>query len=56
MPMWKRLLITFAAMVVASLVVGLLWRGLFDTGIPSYFSGVVGGVAALVVWEFLRSK
>lgn len=52
----KRLAITVAAMLLASFMVGLLWRGAFDTGIPSYFSGVIGGLAALLVWEFLRTR
>ncbi len=52
----NRLLITLAAMVVASFVVGLMWRGLFDARIPSYLSGLVGGLSALATWEFLRSR
>ncbi len=51
----KRALITLAAMLIASLLVGLLWRGLFDARIPSYLSGLVGGLSALATWEFLRS-
>lgn len=51
----KRALITLAAMVIASFVVGLLWRGAFDVGIPSYLSGLVGGLSAVATWEFLRS-
>lgn len=52
----KRILITLAAMVIASFVVGLIWRGAFDARIPSYLSGLVGGLSALATWEFLRSK
>ena len=52
----KRLLITLAAMIVASFVVGLIWRGAFDARIPSYLSGLVGGLSALATWEFLRSE
>ena len=52
----KRLLITLAAMVAASFVVGLIWRGIFDARIPSYLSGLVGGLSALAMWELLRSK
>ena len=51
----KRALITLAAMVVASFIVGLVWRDLFDARIPSYLSGLVGGLSALATWEFLRS-
>ena len=54
MVFWKRALITFLAMVIASFVVGLIWRTTFDARIPSYFSGVVGGITALVAWELLK--
>ncbi len=43
-------------MVLASLIVGLVWLGVFDARIPSYLSGVIGGLAALATWEFLRTK
>jgi hypothetical protein len=56
MTWWQRLGIAVAAMIVASLLAGLLWRLGFDTRIPSYFSGVIGGLAALGAWEFLRSR
>ena len=56
MTLGKRLLITLAAMVIASFVVGLIWRDLFDARIPSYLSGLVGGLSALATWELLRSK
>ena len=52
----KRLLLTLAAMVVASFVAGLMWRGAFDARIPSYLSGLVGGLSALAAWEALRSR
>ena len=52
----KRLLITLIFMVAASFLVGLAWRGVFDAQIPSYLSGLIGGVTALAIWEFLRSK
>jgi hypothetical protein len=54
MPLWQRLLITVATMLVTSFVAGLLWRTLFTTDIPGYLSGVVGGLTALPVWELLK--
>ncbi len=54
MPLWQRLTITILAMLVASLVAGLVWRNIFDAGIPTYLSGIVGGLAALPVWELLK--
>ncbi|MDH3451212.1 MAG: hypothetical protein OEN20_02250 [Gammaproteobacteria bacterium] len=56
MALWKRLLITVVAMAFASLAVGLIWLSLFDARIPSYLSGVIGGLAALATWELLRPK
>jgi ABC-type sugar transport system permease subunit len=54
MPLWLRLLITLLTMLVTSLVAGLLWRWLFNADIPSYFSGVIGGIAAIPIWELLK--
>jgi hypothetical protein len=56
MVMWKRFAITLVAMLVASLIVGFLWREAFDARIPSYLSGVIGGLAALATWELLKIK
>ena len=50
-PTWKRLLLTVVGMVLASVVVGLFWRATFDARIPSYLSGLVGGMTALLLWE-----
>lgn len=54
MVFWQRLLITLATIFVTSLIVGLLWRWLFNTNMPSYLSGVVGGMTAVPIWEFLK--
>lgn len=54
MPFWQRLLITLVAMVVTSLLVGLIWRTLFGFELPSYLGGVIGGLTAVPVWEFLK--
>jgi len=53
-PIWQRLAITLATMLVTSFVADLLWRWIFDVSIPSYLSGAVGGIAALPTWEFLK--
>ena len=42
MPIWQRLLITLAIMLLASYLVGLLWHWLFNSDIPSYLSGAGG--------------
>jgi len=54
MPFWQRLLITVVVMLASSLILGAIWRALFIIGIPTYLAGIVGGLAALPVWEFLK--
>ena len=54
MPFWQRLLFTVIAMLAVSFTVGLLSRTLFGIGLPDYASGVVGGLTAIPVWEFLK--
>jgi len=54
MALWQRLLITLAMMLLTSFLAGLLWRWLSGIDIPSYLSGMVGGVTAVPVWEFLK--
>jgi len=54
MPFWKRALITLVAMLAVSFVIGSIWRSLFGFGLPDYASGVVGGLTAIPLWEFLK--
>lgn len=54
MKFWQKLLVTLLAMLVASVVAGRLWMAAFDFVMPGYLAGVVGGLAALPVWELLR--
>lgn len=56
MKFWKRLVFAFLAMVISSVIAGWLWRRGFDAQIPAYFSGVIGGLAALGAWELSRRK
>ncbi len=54
MPFWQRIAITLVAIFVASWGVATLVQSLLGLTLPSYVSGVVGGLAALPVWEFLK--
>lgn len=54
MPLWQRLIVTLVAMILASLVIGLIWEALLGFPLPSYVAGLVGGVTAVPVWEFLK--
>ena len=54
LPFWQRLLITILAMLAVSYLIGLAWQAIFSFPLPSYVGGVVGGLTAIPVWEFLR--
>jgi hypothetical protein len=54
MPVWQRLLLTLIAMIAASFIIGLIWENLFAFPLPSYVAGLIGGLTALPVWEFLK--
>ena len=54
LPFWQRLLITILAMLAVSYLVGFAWQAIFSFPLPSYVGGVVGGLTAIPVWEFLR--
>jgi ABC-type iron transport system FetAB permease component len=54
MLLWQRVIVTLIAMVVASLIVGYIWREIFGFELPSYLGGVVGGLTALPIWELLK--
>ena len=54
MPLWQRLVLTIVAIVVASMVAGLIWHRLFGFGLPSYLGGVIGGLTAVPIWELLK--
>ena len=54
MTLWKRLLVTLAAMLLASFLAGLVWQQLLGFALPSYAAGAIGGLTSLPVWEFLK--
>lgn len=54
MPLWQRLLVTVLAMLAASFVCGLIWSALTGYDLPSYIAGVIGGLATIPTWEFLK--
>lgn len=54
LPFWQRLLITIAVMLLASWIAGLIWQAVFSFPLPSYIGGMVGGLAALPLWDFLK--
>ncbi len=54
LPLWQRLLATIATMLVASYLASLAWEAVFNFALPSYVAGMVGGLAALPVWDLLK--
>ena len=54
MPFWQRFSITIVAMLAASFILGVFWRSIFNIPLPSYLAGIVGGLTALPIWEFLK--
>ncbi len=54
MKLWTKIIITIIAMLVASFLAGRLWFIAFDVLMPSYLAGMVGGLAAIPVWELMR--
>ena len=54
MNFFVRLLITAISMPIASFVANLISLEIATADLPSYISGLVGGLVALPVWEFLK--
>jgi hypothetical protein len=54
LPFWQRLVVTVIAMIAVSLAVGFIWRSFFSLELPDYISGVVVGLTAVPLWEFLN--
>lgn len=54
MSLWKRLVLTLIVMFIASYLAGLIWQALFNVTLPSYAGGMIGGLAAIPVWELLK--
>ena len=54
MALWQRLLITFIAMLTVSFVAGLASNAWLGFELPSYAAGIIGGMTAVPVWEFLK--
>ncbi len=54
LPFWQRAIAMFIAMIAVSLLVGYIWRAFLSIDLPEYISGVVGGLTAVPLWEFLK--
>lgn len=56
MSFWTRLAATAGVMLALSLILDLAWRGLLGFGMPAYLAGVLGGLAAVPTWEYLKLR
>ena len=54
LPLWQRLVITVLVMLGASYLAALLWNAVLGFALPSYGAGLVGGLAAIPVWDLLQ--
>jgi len=54
MPFWQRFLILLIAVLAVSFLVNLVWQNLFGFALPSYVTGVIGGLTAVPLWDFLK--
>jgi hypothetical protein len=54
MALWLRILLTMGAVVLVGFFAGLIWMTAFNREMPAYLSGLLGGLAAMPVWEMLK--
>lgn len=54
MAFWQRLVGTLVAVVSVSVLASYVSETWLGFQLPGYVSGVIGGIAALPVWELLR--
>ena len=54
MPFWQRSLILLVAVMAVSFLVGIVWHAMFSFYLPSYVSGVIGGLSAVFIWDLLK--
>jgi Na+/glutamate symporter len=54
MALWQRLLFTLIVMIAISFLAGVIWQTTFNVRLPSYVGGLIGGMVAIPVWEFLK--
>jgi hypothetical protein len=54
MPFWQRFLVLLVAILAVSFLFGMLWSYVFGFALPSYVSGVIGGLTAVPLWDILK--
>jgi len=51
---WQRFLILLLAILAISFGFNMLWNYVFGFVLPTYISGVVGGLTAVPLWDLLK--
>jgi hypothetical protein len=54
MPFWQRSLVLLVAMLGVGFLIGLVWNSIFSFALPEYVTGVIAGLTAVPLWEFLK--
>ena len=44
----------YLALMAVSFIFGMIWNSLFGFTLPGYVSGVIGGLTAVPLWDFLK--
>lgn len=56
MGFWRRLAVTVVAVLAFSGIVHVAWQALLGFAMPAYLAGLLGGLVALPVWEYLQLR
>ncbi len=54
MPFWQRLLALLITILIISFLFNQAWQYLFGFVLPSYVTGVIGGLTAVPLWDLLK--
>lgn len=54
MPFWQRLLVLLIAILIVSFLFNQIWQYLVGFVLPSYVTGVIGGLTAVPLWDLLK--
>lgn len=56
MVFWQRLAVTILAVLAFSGLIHITWQALLGFAMPAYLAGLLGGLVALPVWEYLQLR
>lgn len=56
MGFWQRLAVTILVVLAFSGLLHFAWQALFGFNMPAYLAGLLGGLVALPVWEYLQLR